>query len=117
VIDMIGTSMADSVVVVAVDTGDPDIATLEEFRGRMELSLPVVWLDPEEVETLRRDLSLSDLLPVTIFLDPRGEEYLRVSGTRSEEFFREAVRAGAADIEYAGHPDSVFVLHINVGRR
>jgi thiol-disulfide isomerase/thioredoxin len=112
-IDRISRTMADSVVAVAVDIGDPDMEKLLSFREGMVLSLPMVWLPPGEVEALKRDWDLSDLIPVTVFLDPDGDEYLRVSGTREEDFFREAVLSGAGCIMPADS-STAECLHVNV---
>jgi thiol-disulfide isomerase/thioredoxin len=112
-IDRVWGDMADSVAAVAVDIGDPDMENLLSFREGMVLSLPVVWLPSVEAEALKRDWGLSDLVPITVFLDPGGEEYLRVSGTREEDFFREAVLSGAGCIAPADSP-AAGCLHVNV---
>ena len=111
-IDMLYTSMRDSLVVIAVDLGDPDIGTLVSFRQSLQLSMPMVWLSDEEARALKNDWALPDLFPVTVFLDSNGEEYLRVSGTRDRDFFTAAVRSGSTGIDL---PDgSEEHLHINV---
>jgi hypothetical protein len=105
--------MRDSVVTVAVNTGDPDPGTVEEFREETELALVMVWLSETEAELLEEEWGIPDLLPVTVFFAPDGEEYLRVSGSRDAEFFREAVVSGFAD-RAQGNGEEQESLHINV---
>ncbi len=111
-IDMLYMSMADSVVAVAVDLGDPDIETLVSFRHSMQLSMPMVWLSEEDARALKSDWALPDLFPVTVFLDPNGDEYLRVSGTRDSDFFAAAIGSGSTGIDVSNGSDER--LHINV---
>jgi thiol-disulfide isomerase/thioredoxin len=111
-IDMLYTSMGDSVVAIAVDLGDPDIETLVFFRQSLQLSMPMVWLSEEDARALKSDWTLPDLFPVTVFLDPNGEEYLRVSGARDRDFFVAAIRSGSTGIDLSNGSDEH--LHINV---
>lgn len=111
-IDMLYVSMSDSVVAIAVDLGDPDIETVVSFRHSLRLSMPMVWLSEEEAKALKSDWALPDLFPVTVFLDPNGEEYLRVSGTRDRDFFAAAIRGGSAGMDSLDGQNEH--LHINV---
>ncbi len=112
-IDAVYWSMRDSVAAIAVNIGDPDPGTLLDFREKMQLALVMVWLTEEEAAVLKDDWVLPDLLPTTVFLDPEGEEYLRISGSRDELFFESAVRSGASGVL---PPDDAASeeLHINV---
>jgi len=111
-IDMLYRSMNDSVVAVAVDLGDPDIETLISFRHSLQLSMPMVWLSEEEARALKSDWALPDLFPVTVFLDPDGEEYLRMSGARDRDFFVAAIRSSSSGVDSLDVQDEH--LHINV---
>lgn len=112
-IDRVHSSMEGAVMAIAVDIGDPDIANLLEFREEVNLAMPMVWLDAVEVEALKRDWELADVLPITIILDTSGKETGRVLGSRSEEFFLEAVSGALIEDPGSEAPESDG-LHIIV---
>jgi thiol-disulfide isomerase/thioredoxin len=106
-------SLFPAVEVVAVSVGDPDPGAVRRFHGEAGLSLPLVWLDPEEARRLLDQWEVADVLPVTLAFGPGGEETSRVAGARSREFFMAMAEGGEArpdSGEGAGHGR----LHINV---
>jgi thiol-disulfide isomerase/thioredoxin len=116
VLDSLYREMSGTCGVVAVDVGDPDPAAVSEFLGMMHLSMPVVWLDEAEAESIRSRMGVPATLPVTIFLDSSGAEAARVSGARGYSFFESRATAivegsGAAE-DTAGTPQTG--LHVNV---
>ncbi len=112
-IDEVYRSSNGEVRALAVDIGDPRLETLLDFRESFNLSMPVIWLSTAEVENLKREWDLPDLLPVSVILDSQGNETVRAAGTRDAEFFSCAVRG-----EEVQQPDTVcgddLHLHINV---
>ncbi len=103
----------ERVLAVAVDIGDPELATLQDFREGLPLAMPVVWLPPEEAESLVAAWELPDLLPVTVVLGPGGVETARAAGAREEDWFRAAVTGMV--VSEPGGPDSPEAeLHVNV---
>lgn len=102
------------VAVVAVDLGDPSLEALLGFREGMNLAIPVVWLDEEQASSLKKDLALPDVLPVTLIFDEGGEEMTRVAGARSKGFFMQAVDGSAGGIEDDGESGESPELHVNV---
>jgi thiol-disulfide isomerase/thioredoxin len=90
-IDRVFASLDGAVLAIAVDIGDPDLGKLLDFRETVTLSLPVVWLDGREANLLKEEWGLPDVIPVTVFLDAAGTETARALGSRSEDFFRDAV--------------------------
>jgi len=78
-------------VVLAVDIGDPEFATLTAFRENNPLGLTVIWLSTEDAAFVSERYSLPDLLPVTIVLDGDGREVQRAAGARNGEWFAAAV--------------------------
>lgn len=87
--------MGEAAVFIAVDIGDPDLATLENFREGNPVGLTVVWLDPGEASLAAERYSLADVLPITVVLDGNGAETVRAAGARNIGWFRSAL-AGAS---------------------
>lgn len=93
-IDRVYSASGGGITAVAVDIGDPELETLLEFREEFSVSMPMVWLDGDEVMALKADWDLADVLPITVILDPTGMETSRFYGARSAEYF-ESVISGA----------------------
>ncbi len=113
-IDEVFRSMDGSIAAVAVDLGDLELEILLQFREEVNLSMPVIWLNENDATRLKDDWDLSDVLPVTVVFDSRGNEIIRAAGTRDESFFRNAVAEGSLPDIASGHESVEQVLHINV---
>jgi thiol-disulfide isomerase/thioredoxin len=116
-IDSLGAAFRGELIVVAVDVGDPDPATVGDFLAARPLGIPVVWLDEHEAAAAVDRFGLPGVIPVTVFLDSTGAETMRATGSRSLDWFLAAGGSAAG----AGGPDVPDVdgraeaaIHINV---
>jgi thiol-disulfide isomerase/thioredoxin len=116
-IDSLGSAFRGELIVVAVDIGDPDPATVRDFLAARPLGIPVVWLDEQEAAAAVDRYDLPGVIPVTVFLDSTGAETLRATGSRSLDWF---MAAGESVVD-TSRPDTSEVdavpgtaIHINV---
>ncbi len=110
-LDELSGEMEGSAVFIAVDMGDPDLATLESFRENNPVSMTVVWLEPSEAADVSERYSLGDVLPVTVILNGSGSETARAVGARSGEWFASALEG--ADSGFVPEPEESSV-HVYV---
>ncbi len=113
-IDELYLSMGDSVTIAAVSI-DENLDELLYFREKTPLAMPVIWLSLTEVDELRTEWDLPDVVPVTRILDSGGKEVLTVAGVRSREFFHSALVSAMSGDDIVNEVEtSDGEVHINV---
>ncbi len=112
VLEELAIALGEEAVFVAVDIGDPELATLELFRENNPIGIPVVWLSADDTELIAARYQLATALPMTLIFDGMGEETQRAVGARNHEWFSSAM-AGASGSEVEIVPEETDV-HIYV---
>jgi len=111
-LEQLAIETGEDAVFIAVDIGDPDLATLELFRESNPVGITVVWLSAQEAGLVAQRYDLADALPMTLILGRQGEETARAIGARSARWFAAAV-SGASGEEVEAVEEALEV-HIYV---
>ncbi len=98
VLDSLFIEMGGSAAFVAVSIGDPSLETLQSFREGTAISMPVVWLSPDEASLVRERYGIPPVLPVTIIIRD-GVEISRIIGAATGERFALALQGAALPVE------------------
>lgn len=110
VLEELAENLGEEAVFVAVDIGDPELATLELFRENNPVGIPVVWLSVDDSELIATRYQLATALPMTLIFDGLGEEVQRAVGARSHDWFSSAMAgASGSEVELVAEESDVHI--------